>query len=287
MGQARDRSTIAVRASPRGDDATPSRASSGPSTRVTRVRLWPVSLLAVCVLAGCRCRGEHDSASSPPAAASSTTESVDLELRRDTLLAFGNAIPLPLSPEFDQDVPALRPPLARAAAAHPNTPVAIRVARDVPYGQLTRLMQAGIGFRVTRWTLLGTDVGGAPRTVTVSGPGPLPSSRCFARIWIAPDGAAHVGYDTGSDADAPMTDVVVRAANGAPQVDKVVGTLHRLDARCDKGELRVYTQPSAPFGPLFDVAFAIDAASPRPHVSQLMAAVPSLGPLDTPRELVH
>ena len=99
-------------------------------------------LTLVVALSGCTCRREQPSPVSTPDTAPSDLAH-DLELQRIALLAFGNSIPLPVSEEFNEEVPQVRPALERAAAARPNQPLRLRVARDVPFGQVTRLMQAG------------------------------------------------------------------------------------------------------------------------------------------------
>jgi hypothetical protein len=218
-----------------------------------------------------------------PSASASTAPTFDLFLQRSALIAFGNATPLPVSQEFDEEILAVRPALERAAKAHPDGPLPMRVARDVPYGQLTRITQAAIAYRVTRWELFSEDATGTLRSFAVSAPGALPAGRCFARMWVAGDAVVHVGFDAGGDA-AALTGVVVRPRDGKVQATKALDVVRRLDSACTEGQLRLYTQPTAPFGALFDLGVAAAAAPPK--VGNAMLGVPSIGPLDTPVEIV-
>jgi hypothetical protein len=241
-------------------------------------------VLVVLALSGCRCDRNTDAPAAPlPSASTSAAPTFDLVLHRAALMAFGSSIPLPLSQNFDEEVPDVRPALERSAKAHPNEPLPLRVARDVPYGQLTRLVQAAIAYRVTSWALFSEDSNATMRSFVVSAPGALPSGRCFARLWVAGDAVVHVGIDPGNEGGT-MSGVVVRPRDGAVQAQKALDVVRRLDSSCKEGQLRLYTQPTASFGPIFDLGIAAAAAPPR--VGNLMLGVPSLGPLDTPVEIV-
>jgi hypothetical protein len=241
-------------------------------------------LVVVLALSGCRCDRNGDTPAPAPSASTASTQSFDLVLHRAALMAFGSSVPLPLSQNFDEEIPEVRPALERSAKAHPQGPLPLRIARDVPYGQLTRLMQAAIAYRVTSWEIFSEDTNSAQRSFVVSAPGALPSGRCFARLWVAGDAVVHVGIDLGSEGGT-MSGVVVRPRDGAVQANKALDVVRRLDSACKEGQLRLYTQPTAPFGPVFDLGVATAAAPPK--VSGLMLGVPSVGPLDTPVEVVQ
>lgn len=252
-----------------------------------------IGLVVAVSSTGCRCNGPSPSGDPTPAPAPSTSGTAgsfpehDLHLLRTAIVAYGNTTPLPVSEEFSEPVEALRPPLERATSMRPNAPLRLRVARDVNYGQLTRLMQAALAYRVIEWDVIAEDASGKPRVVRVKGPGPLPRGNCFARAWVGPDARVQLGIDPQAVDGSPvgMTGVIVNPKQGAVVVDKVVDVVRRLDARCATGQVRLYSQPTARFGPVFDLAVGLDDASPRPHLSELMLAVPSLGPLDSPSEV--
>lgn len=241
-------------------------------------------LAAVLAFAGCTCRR----ASPPP---ESSTDSApppvahELTLQRTALIAFGNTTPLPVSEEFNEEIPEARPALERAAGLRPNQALRMRVARDVPYGQLTRLMQAALAFRVVSWELTFDDASGASQKLTLRGPGPTPRGACWARAWVGPDARVVVGLDVGADTSTGMTGVLVNPRDGQPRGDKVVEVARRMDARCKGGDLRLYSQPTARSGPVLDVARAYVTASPPPHLGDLVLAVPSIGPLDSNDEI--
>ncbi|MGZ3420871.1 MAG: hypothetical protein ACXVEE_23545 [Polyangiales bacterium] len=242
----------------------------------------PLGFLLVLALSGCTCGRKQETPPAPTPAASAAP-TFDLALHHAALVAYGNSTPLPVSAEFGEEIPAVRPALERAAKAHPNAPLPMRVSRDVPFGQLTRIAQAAIVYRVTSWQLFAEDASGTLRSVVISAPGALPSGRCFARIWVSADNAMHVGLDPGGDS-ASMIGVVVRPKDGALQPGKALDVVRRLDSACTEGQLRVYTQPTASFGSVFDLALAAAAAPPK--VGGLMLGVPSIGPLDSPVEVV-
>ena len=241
-------------------------------------------LAAVVTIAGCTCRRDAPVVVAPVDTAVDELAH-DLTLQRNVLIAFGNATPLPLSDEMTEEVPALRPPLERAATQHPNAPLAMRVARDVPYAQLTRLMQAALAFRVVNWELQSEDASGTVHKVLVRGPGPTPRGTCWARAWVGPDARVLVGLDLGGDSATGMTGVLVNPRDERVQGDKVVDVLRRVDARCKSGEVRLYSQPTARAGPVLDLARAFSTASPPPHLVDVLLAVPSIGHLDSVNEL--
>ncbi len=241
-------------------------------------------LAALVAFAGCTCRrdapsgtGSTDSGPAAPAH--------ELTLQRTALIAFGNTTPLPVSEEFNEEVPAVRPALERAAGLRPNQALRMRVARDVPYGQLTRLMQAALAFRVVSWELTFDDPNGTPQLVTLRGPGPTPRGACWARAWVGPDARVVVGLDVGADTSTGMTGVLVQPRDGQPRGDKVVEVVRRMDARCKTGEVRLYSQPTARTGPVLDVARALATTAPPPHVGEPVLAVPSIGNLDSTDEI--
>lgn len=249
------------------------------------LRPWALSL-AIAV-SGCTCPKEQAATidADPAPVAAADAASFELDLHRTALVAFGNSTPLPVSVEFQEEIPEVRPALERATAQRPNAPLRMRVARDVPYGQLTRLMQAALAYRVMSWELHVEDASRALQTITVLPPGPMPRT-CWARAWVGPDGRVQLGVDVLNDAMAGMLGVLVVAKDGRPQESKAVDVLRRMDAQCPKGQTRVYSQPTARVGPVFDLARAIVTATPAPHVSEVLLQVPSIGPLDSPTELV-
>ncbi len=260
------------------------------------MRNLAIALVLAATLAGCRCNGgrsepEGPSSTAPSGSASGSADGAfpehDLHLLRTAVVAYGNTTPLPVSEEFSEDVPALRPPLERATSMRPNAPLRLRVARDVNYGQLTRLMQAALAFRVIDWDLITEDATGKPRVARVKGPGPLPRGNCFARAWVGPDARVQIGIDPQEVGGSPvgMKGIVVHAHHGAVAAQKVVDVVRRVDARCPAGQVRLYSQPTARFGPVFDLALGLLDANPRPHLSELTLAVPSIGPLDSPSEV--
>ncbi|MBI2389015.1 MAG: hypothetical protein HYV09_05295 [Deltaproteobacteria bacterium] len=240
---------------------------------------------------GCTCRKEQpvtvdvpppsDATPLPPA-----TRTFELDLHRTALIAFGNSTPLPVSAEFQEEVPEVRPALERASAERPNAPLRMRVARDVPYGQLTRLMQAALGYRVMSWELHIEDASRTLQTVTVLPPGPTPRGSCWARAWVGPDERVQLGVDVLADAMAGMLGVLVVPKDGRLQANPVLDVLRRMDDRCATGQTRLYSQATARVGPVLDLARAIATATPPPHLRELLLQVPSIGPLDSPTELV-
>jgi len=261
-----------------------------PTARQERARVRAVRRLCVLSIAvaisGCTC-GKKEPAptdAGAPAASASAAPTFELELKRTTLIAFGNSTPLPVAEDFQEEVPALRPPLERAAAQKPNAPLRMRVARDVPYGQLTRLMQAALGFRVPSWDLWVEDTSGTLQSVHVLPPGPTPRGNCWARAWVGPDARVQLGIDVGADAGA-MHGVLVQPKDGVVNGALATEVLRRMDAHCKEGQVRLYSQAPARVGPVFDLARAIAAASPAPHLAEQLFAVPSIGPLDSADEL--
>jgi hypothetical protein len=254
---------------------------TGYSAQVRAALLLPI------LLAGCTCRREQAALDAAPAADVAVDEFVhELSLQRTALIAFGNTTPLPVSEEFNEEVPALRPPLERASGQRPNQPLRMRVARDVPYGQLTRLMQAALGFRVMSWELSFEDAAGVLRKVMVRPPGPTPRGTCWARAWVGPDARVVIGLDLGADTGTGMTGVLVNPTADRVSIDKVLAQARRVDARCKNGEIRLYSQPTARVGPPLDLAFGFSTANPAPHLNEVVLAVPSIGHLDNPDELV-
>ena len=247
-----------------------------------------------CVI-GCRCNRSESTTSNAPAASTSASPAdadveVELHLVRRALVAFGQTTPLPISAELNEEVPELRPPLERAAAARAGKPIRMRVERDVPFGQVTRLMQAAIAFRVGLWEISTPGTDGTLRSIEVKTPGPLPRGSCFATAWVGPDDKVQVGLDKSmtapGDAATEMVGTIVWPIAGQVGIANIVSVVHRLDARCTEGSFRVYASPTGQFGPAFDVARGMADANPKPHVSTLQLAVPSLGPMDSPGEVL-
>ncbi|MEO7093055.1 MAG: hypothetical protein ABI175_07390 [Polyangiales bacterium] len=259
------------------------------------VMIAAIALLPCAFSTGMGCRCNRQEAAQDTAASSTDARAVEVEvelhLLRQAVVAFGNTTPLPVSPEFSEEVPELRPPLERAAASRPGQPIRMRVERDVPFGQVTRLMQAGIGHRIGVWQVWTRDAAGTLRSIEVKTPGPLPRGSCYATAWVGPDDKVQVGLDkamTGpGDAEAEMVGTIIWPVAGKVGVDNIVTVVRRLDARCAEGPFRVYASPTGTFGPAFDVARGVGEASPKPHVSTLQLAVPSLGPMDTPGEVLR
>ena len=256
---------------------------------------------------GCTCGGAHrddpvstssDARTAPSTPSTEGTPNAlewDLHLQRNALVAFGNTTPLPVSSEFQEVVPALNPPLERAAGARKQLPLRIRAERDVPYGQLTRLMQAAIGYRVSEWELIAVGLDGAMQSIAVKGPGGMPRGTCWARAWVGPDQRVLVGFDarTGSFGDAAVPDagdgiagVLAWQQDGRLGWERVAQIVARLDPVCPEGVARIYAQPTGALGPVFDLLRGFSEYRPAPHVHTLQLAVPSLGPLDSTTEVV-
>src|SRR5438105_7972000 len=123
-------------------------------------RLAPWIVLLVPCAPSCVCHhGEPTKTNETTTAPSSSADAPatmtwELHLMHHALEAFGNTTPLPVSPEFEQPVPEVMPPLEHAAEIRGGEPVRLRIERDVPYGQVTRLMQAGIGARIGQWEVI-------------------------------------------------------------------------------------------------------------------------------------
>ncbi len=263
---------------------------------------FSVALLVGVALAtsfgGCLCRKGEES-TTPPADASGASMAdapfaspiVDLHLQRRAIVGYGNTTPLPVSPEFSEEVPEVRPLLERVAKERGGAPIRIRVERDVPYGQLTRLMQAGLGYRIGVWELYGTRDGGGFLSVQVAPPGPLPRGFCYATAWIGPDAKVQVGMDRRTlaypgDAETHMFGTVVWPSSIGVATDHVLALVRKLDGACTEGQMRIYAQPTGTFGPAFDLALAFAEAKEKPHLSKLLFAVPSLGPMDTIEDVI-
>jgi hypothetical protein len=281
----------AARGSITRDDDGPSTVQSG------KMRSRGPLLLAIASFSGvfgCRCDRSAPPSTTDDAPMASTDSGanveVELQLLRNALVAFGNTTPLPVSPEFNEEVPELRPPLERAASVRAGQPIRMRVERDVPFGQVTRLMQAGIGYRIGSWTVWTPGTDGKLRSIDVKTPGPPPRGSCYATAWVGPDDKVQVGLDRSmtvpGDAEAEMVGTIVWPVAGHVGVANVVSVVRRLDARCAEGPFRIYASPTGSFGPAFDLARGMADAEPKPHVSTLQLAVPSLGPLDTPGEVL-
>lgn len=243
----------------------------------------------VLLSSGCTCGSKTQpaqDAAPPTTTAADAGPTFDLELQRNALLAFGNTTPLPVSEEFNEEVPALHPPLERAAKQRPNAELKMKVAREVPYGQLTRLMQTALAFRVPSWELWVEAPTGGLRSVHVLPPGPLPRGNCWARGWVGPDGRVQLGIDIDADAKAGMHGVLVSAKDGQVNGAETAKVLARMDARCEKGQIRLYSQATARVGPVVDLAHALASQSPPPHLAEQLLAVPSVGALDQVDELV-
>lgn len=243
-------------------------------------------------ISGCTCGKQAPSSTGPaPSAsvapsASAEAPKFDLELQRNALIAFGNSTPLPVSEEFQEPVAALDPPLERASKQQPNAPLRMRVARDVPVGQLTRMMQVALAYRVPAWDLFFEGPHGGLQSVHVLPPGPTPRGNCWARAWVGPDARVQTGIDVAGEVGAGMHGVLVNAKDGLVNGTLVVDVVRRMDARCKEGQLRLYSQPTARVGSLFDAAHAVATANPAVHLAELLVAVPSVGALDTPDELL-
>lgn len=274
------------------------RAVTAPSRAARRAARSFAVLLAVpmgLALAGCTCRKEEPLATSPAASTSASASAsapvlkADVHLFRTSLVVFGSSTPLPISADFTEAVVELGPALQRAAKVRPNAddPVRMRVERDVNYGQLTRVLQAAIGQRIFRWEIVGLDEGGNPRMVKALPPAGYPAGNCFVTAWLGPDQRVQVGIDTAPlDASTGMKGVLVPPRDGRMVPDLVHGVVRRLDSQCKDGHLRLLTQPTAAFGRLFDLALSFEDAKDKPKVSTLQFVVPSVGPLDSPVEVL-
>lgn len=258
--------------------------------------LRPSAWLLALPLAGCTCRKEEAvgaPAPSPSASASASAPAAilkaDVQLFRTSLVVFGSSTPLPVTADFTEAVPELGPALQRAAKVRTNAddPVRMRVERDVNYGQLTRVLQAAIGQRIFRWEIVGLDAGGVPRAIKALPPAGYPAGNCFVTAWVGPDLRVQVGIDTAPlDASTGMKGVLVPSRDHRMATELVLSVVHRLDSQCKDGQVRLLTQPTATFGQLFDLALVFEDAKDKPKVSSLQFAVPSVGPLDSPVEVL-
>ena len=214
----------------------------------------------------------------------------DLHLMHHALDAFGNTTPLPVSPEFDQPVPEVMPALEKAAGLRGVEPVRLRIERDVPYGQITRLMQAGIGARIARWQVISLGYDGATHAAIVRTPGGLPQGQCWMRAWVGPDDRVLIGgygeKEGIADAGSNVLGTLVLPAVDHVDWEKVTQVVRRLDAGCTSGQLRVYAQPAGSWGGVFDLVVGFDDAQPPPHIREVLLQVPSLGPMDSTFEVI-
>jgi hypothetical protein len=263
------------------------------SLRASQVSRYIRGVLRLLLLAssvavsGCTCgRAAPVALDAAPAVPASAVEppKFDLDLQRTALIAFGNTTPLPVSEEFTEEVPALRPPLERASQQRPNAPLRLRVARDVPYGQLTRMMQSALAFRVVAWEVF-FEHGGQLQRVQLLAPGPIPRGNCWARAWVGPDARVQLGVDVEGKPGEGMRGVLVLAKDGEPNGALAATVLRRMDARCKDGQVRLYSQATARSGPTLALARALATATPAVHLAELVLAVPSIGAQDTPDEL--
>ena len=249
-----------------------------------------VALGALCLapsIVGCTCSESGSSGGRASTSASSSAsvnasdaaiEQVDLFLHHHALFAFGNTTPLPIANDFQDAVPELEPSLSRAAQARALLPVRIRIDRDVPYGQVTRLMQAGYAYRITTYHVVTERRDGTLATVDLKAPSPLPRGDCWATAWCSPDGRVQVGLDAKG--------VIVSPKDGEVNAKSVASVLRRFDERCKDGPTRIYAQPSGAWERPFDLALGLAAEQPAPHLSTLQLQVPSIGPMDSPQEVV-
>lgn len=215
----------------------------------------------------------------------------ELHLQHHALEGFGNTTPLPLSQEFEVPIPEVMPALEHAASLRKNEPIRLRVERDVPYGQVTRLMQAGIGARIARWEVMSFGLDGAMHSVVVKTPGALPAGTCWMRAWIGPDARVLVGgyakTEGVADAGNDMIGTLVWADFDHVSWEKVATVVRRLDAACENGGIfRVYAQPSGTWAPAFDLLWGFSQTKPPPKVHELQLQVPSLGPLDSTADVI-
>ncbi len=211
-------------------------------------------------------------------AASAEAPRFDLELRRSAFVAYGATTPLSLAGDLQEPVPQLTAPMQKLARNLRGASARMRVARDVPYGQLWRVISAGVEAGVGAWELSTPGVGAPEASVHVSPGLGLGAATCFATAWIGPDASVTVGLEAKG--------VLVRAHERRPPVDGVLAVVRRLDDHCAEGELRFNSQPSAAWGPVFDVARGVDAATPPPKVHALRLAVGHVAPVDQALEVV-
>lgn len=260
--------------------------------RAARLLFVPTAGL---VLAGCTCRKEEPvtttpaPSGAPSASASAPVLKADVHLFRTSIVVFGSSTPLPISADFTEAVVELGPALQRAAKVRPNAddPVRMRVERDVNYGQFTRVLQTAIGQRIFRWEIVGLDEGGTPRVVKALPPAGYPAGNCFVTAWLGPDQRIQIGIDTAPlDASTGMKGVLIPPRDSRMVTELAHGVVHRLDSQCKDGQLRLLTQPTASFGRLFDLALSFEDAKDKPKVSTLQFVVPSVGPLDSPVEVL-
>jgi hypothetical protein len=222
------------------------------------------------------------SAPASPSASTSTSASAapptfDLTLRRDALVAFGSTTTLPLDADFPK-VAALEAPLQKVARNHPGAPGRMRVGRDVPYGQVWRVVSSGAEAGIGAWEIATPRENGGEATLHVGTGLGLGEVDCFATAWIGPDASISTGLEAKG--------VLVRAAARRPPIEPFLQVVRRLDAKCKQGELRLNSQMTAIWGPIFDVGLAVETATTPPNVRSLRLAAGHVAPVDKVLEVV-
>ncbi len=229
-------------------------------------------------LAASGCRRSAPSRGAPAPATSASAPRFDLELSRASFIAYGASTPLPLTGDLQAPVPELAAPMQKVARNLAGARARMRVARDVPYAQVWRVISAGAKAGVGAWSLTTPLEGGPDASVEVTvglGLGPV---SCFASAWVGPDGSVTLGLEAKG--------ILVKSRDRRAPIDRAIATVHRLDDHCADGELRLNTQPSAAWGPVFDLAHGLGVAADPPKVRTLRLGVGNVAPVDMVTEVV-
>jgi hypothetical protein len=258
-------------------------SAPAPSFRRARfVALCVASLACVEAVTSACHRRTADPAPAPAGAASASTSPeparFDLELTRASFVAYGATTQLSLAGDIQEPAPALTAPMQKLARNLHGAPARMRVARDVPYGQLWRVISAGVAVGVGTWDLATPSTDAPEATVRIATGLGLGATTCFASVWIGPDASATVGLESKG--------VLVKAHERRAPVDGVLAVVRRLDDHCTEGELRFNSQPSAAWGPVFDVVRGVAAAPNPPKVRTVRLAVGHIAPVDQTLEVV-
>jgi hypothetical protein len=240
-----------------------------------------VAILAASLATGCH-RRPTDPAPAPTAPPSASTSAeparFDLELTRASFVAYGATTRLSLAGDLQEPAAELTAPMQKLARNLRGAPARMRVARDVPYGQLWRVISAGVAVGVGTWDLATPGVDAPEASVRVATGQGFGAATCFASVWVGPDASVTVGLESKG--------VLVKSHERRVPVDGVIAVVRRLDDHCAEGELRFNSQPSAVWGPVFDVVRGVGAAASPPKVRTVRLAIGHIAPVDQAVEVV-
>jgi hypothetical protein len=237
--------------------------------------------LALVATLACACHRRTTNAApapSPSASASAEPARFDLELGPASFVAYGATTQLSLAGDLQESAPQLTAPMQKLARNLHGGPARMRVARNVPYGQLWRVISAGVSAGIGVWDLATPGVDGPEATVRIGAGLGLGATTCFAAAWVGPDATVVVGLEARG--------VLVKAHERRVPIDDVIAVVRRLDDHCAEGELRFNSQPSAAWGPVFDLVRGVGAAASPPKVRTVRLAVGHIASVDAPVEVV-